>query len=52
MDALHAKAGADLYLKIALSEDEFYSRHSCEWLHFIKSIVRKKWQSRKIGATN
>ena len=46
MDALHAKAVADLCLKVDSSENEFYSRHSCDWLHLIKSTVTKKRKSK------
>lgn len=42
MDALHAKAMSDLHLGSAVSEDEFYDRLSCDWLHAIRAIIRKR----------
>lgn len=36
MDYLHMKAASDLHRKATLSDDEFYTRHSCTWLQGLK----------------
>jgi hypothetical protein len=41
MDALHAKAAADLHLRSTLAEDEFYNRLSCDWIQTIRTMFRK-----------
>jgi len=41
MDPLHAKIGADLLLGKGSKEEDFYQHHGCDWLHFIKSMIRK-----------
>lgn len=35
MDPLHMKVGSDLLSSMS-AEDEFYNRHSCDWLRFFR----------------
>lgn len=41
MDVLQAKVAADLLLKSALIEDEFYNQCSCDWLQFIRTVLKR-----------
>lgn len=41
MDYLHAKVAGDLLFSQPLKEDEFYQRHSCDWLQNFKCLVRR-----------
>ncbi len=41
MDLLHMKAGADVKVASAMTEDEFYESHSCDWFHFFRSNMRR-----------
>ncbi|WP_419913723.1 hypothetical protein [Hoeflea sp.] len=41
MDTLQAKAAADMFFSPQMSEEEYYRRHSCDWLQFVRSVMKK-----------
>ncbi len=45
MDYLHAKLFSDLSRSRPLTDDEFYTRHSCAWLQCLKWLVRAMQQT-------
>lgn len=43
MEPLQGKVAADVYSNIELTEDDFYSRHSCDWLRYFRALADKRW---------